>query len=235
MGSFVVLWLLSSPKREMAVIEETENEENSTTTESTDLPKLSTLSLLANFTNFEPAFFRELFGSWWDFMYGSLVVFTIFLMSNGSIDQSNTMIFMAAIYAGFFMILDSSTSAVIRIVRIGRNILALNIWSLCNNIIGLFADAICCMPYLVLWTAFEQEACNLYFNSISAVRISRLFSPSRIALQRDVREATYKKLREIDPNMDASCRANEEQSYLKFSQEWDQQQRYTRNRKAKIN
>jgi len=179
------------------------------------------------FYSLEPAFFRQFIGSWWDFVYGLLVLISICLVTWIRLDSGPT-VFITASLIDVVMIVDASVSALIRVFHVIHDFNRIHISSCCNNLVGIFVDLVCCIPYLYLITRapMTNEECDMVYKSICVVRITRLFTPGRIAIGRDVRELLYQKYRENNPKMDRKCRENEEESFKEFQKTCDENIQY---------
>ena len=208
-------------------------------------PRVEFTDLLKQVTYANPAALRELFGSWWDLLYGALVIYTLFIGCEG-IDSIpyplREFSILIALFADLFVVIDTSVSVFIRLAQIARNISGHGpsflsaVMSVLFNLVGLFADSIACLPYLILVQRLRGIELSLRYRSIAVIRLTRLFAPSRIVLPKNLKEATFRRLREKDQYLKKQCEINQEEAFKQFSADWDEMERHervTRRNKAK--
>jgi len=197
------------------------------------------MDLLELLTSANPAAFRELFGSWWDFIYGALVVYTLCIGYDGvAIPHPwREVSVLIAMFADLFVAIDTSVSVFIRLAQIARNISGVSpsflsaFLSVLFNLIGLLADSIACLPYVILVQGLRGLELSKCYKSIAVIRMTRLLAPSRVVLPKNMKELTFRRLRESDQYLKKQCEINQEEAFKKFSEDWDEMERYERLRR----
>ena len=150
-----------------------------------------------------PAVVRQFLGSWWDLMYGAMVIFTIFVGPDTLVPYPwmNNALFLFAMLVDVIVVVDTSASVFIRTCHIRRDLLGFSsnkiqaVRSAVGNIFGMTLDMVACLPYIALMGGAQSaNELNLFYKTIAVIRLTRLLSPSRMVLAKGKSSVMYNQL-----------------------------------------
>ena len=172
-----------------------------------------------------PAVFRFLFGVNWDIFYGAALILSTCLVNWAESLPINVAVAVVILtYIDVVVAIDCIVSLSVRVYECVCCLFGMMFddYSFSNfrlvfaNVFGVIMDGYCCLPWLIFYTL---DWSSQYFVWLNLLRLSRLITPRRMALDKNMYEWLYSDLKEKHVKL----------SEKDFDKEWENAKRLANN------